>query len=161
MKKILIIVVLIMMPVITNAATTQTFTATAIIKSLITITETTALKFGTIEVDRAGTTTTITLDTNNGVTQSTGGTNVLTGTPTSGVYALTGDNNAVISVTAAVTQGLKNGTTTLTTTISLSAATVTLGATGTGSVKAGGTVVIPANTPSGTYTGNFTITASY
>lgn len=84
-------------------------------------------------------------------------------------FDVTGEGGQAIDVTVPATFTLSNGTTTLTVTTSnnlpgdTSSQTLggAIGTDATLTVGVGGTIPLTATTPSGTYTGSFTVTASY
>lgn len=138
-------------------AATATGTATAKILRQITLTNTSDLQFATII--SGATASTVSVSTSGAVSCGAGLT--CTGTTTAANFDVEGTNGAVVVVggDASVTlNGSLGGT--MTSTLSYSDATITLGATG-GSFQVGGTLNVGASQTAGDYSGTFNVTANY
>ncbi len=150
-------------------AATGTGTATATILQQISVTSDRNLSFGAIApgtsagdvvVNNAGTRTSC------GVTASTG---VCIGTTTSANFNISGSAGNTVAITlpaAATTFTLTNTTGTGAETMTLksmtgSATTATLSASGAASFTMGGTLAVGANQVAGDYSGTFTVTVQY
>ncbi|MBU6268418.1 MAG: DUF4402 domain-containing protein [Sphingomonadales bacterium] len=75
-------------------------------------------------------------------------------------FTVTGDANRSVSV-AATGSSVSNGAQVVTFTATPSASAVTLGATGTAAIKVGGTLTVPGNLATGTYSGTYSVTITY
>jgi hypothetical protein len=138
-------------------AATATGTATAKILRQITLTNTSDLQFATII--SGATASTVSVSTSGAVSCGAGLT--CTGTTTAANFDVEGTEGAVVVVggDANVTlNGSLGGT--MTSTLSYSDATITLGATG-GSFQVGGTLNVGASQTAGDYSGTFDVTANY
>ena len=138
-------------------AATATGTATAKILRQITLTNTSDLQFATII--SGATASTVSVSTSGAVSCGAGLT--CTGTTTAANFDVEGTEGAVVVVggDASVTlNGSLGGT--MTSTLSYSDATITLGATG-GSFQVGGTLNVGASQTAGDYSGTFNVTANY
>ena len=138
-------------------AATATGTATAKILRQITLTNTSDLQFATII--SGATASTVSVSTSGAVSCGAGLT--CTGTTTAANFDVEGTNGAVVVVggDASVTlNGSLGGT--MTSTLSYSDATITLGATGC-SFQVGGTLNVGASQTAGDYSGTFNVTANY
>lgn len=138
-------------------AATASGTATAKILRQITLTNTSDLQFATII--SGATASTVAVSTAGGVTCGAGLT--CTGTTTAANFDVAGTDGAVVVVggDANVTlNGSLGGT--MTSSLTYSSPTITLGATG-GSFQVGGTLSVGANQTAGDYTGTFNVTANY
>ncbi|MGV3731079.1 MAG: DUF4402 domain-containing protein [Sphingopyxis sp.] len=138
-------------------AATATGTATAKILRQITLTNTSDLQFATII--SGATASTVSVSTSGAVSCGAGLT--CTGTTTAANFDVEGTEGAVVVVggDASVTlNGSLGGT--MTSTLSYSDATITLGATG-GSFQVGGTLNVGASQTAGDYSGTFDVTANY
>lgn len=138
-------------------AATATGTAKAKILRQITLTNTSDLQYATIISGATAAT----------VVVSTGGTRTCaaaltcTGTATAANFNVVGTEGAVVVVggdSSVTLTGSLGGT--MASTLTYSAPTVTLSATG-GSFQVGGTLSVGANQASGDYTGTFNVTANY
>ena len=78
-------------------------------------------------------------------------------TDSRGTHTLESKPTRIVSTSVTLTGSLSG---TMTSTLTYSAATVTLGATG-GSFQVGGTLSVGANQAAGDYTGTFNVTANY
>lgn len=138
-------------------AATASGTATAKILRQITLTNTSDLQFATII--SGATASTVTVSTTGGVTCGAGLS--CTGTTTAANFNVAGTEGAVVVVggdSNVTLNGSLGGT--MSSTLTYSAPTVTLGATG-GSFQVGGTLSVGANQAAGDYTGTFNVTANY
>ncbi|SNS91578.1 protein of unknown function [Sphingopyxis indica] len=138
-------------------AATATGTAKAKILRQITLTNTSDLQYAT--VISGATASTVQVSTAGARTCGSGLT--CTGTATAANFNIAGTDGALVDVSgdANVTlTGSLGGT--MTSTLSYSAASVTLGATG-GSFQVGGTLSVGANQTAGDYSGTFNVTANY
>lgn len=145
----------------TNASAAQAASATGTAKAKIlrqiTLTSASELQYATII--SGATASTVAVSTAG--TRTCGSSLTCTGTPTAASFNVTGTEGAVVVVSgdSAVTlNGSLGGT--MTSSLSYSAATVTLGATG-GSFQVGGTLNVGANQASGDYSGTFNVSANY
>ncbi len=138
-------------------AATATGTATAKILRQITLTNTSDLQFATII--SGATASTVSVSTSGAVSCGAGLT--CTGTTTAANFDVEGTEGAVVVVggDASVTLNGSLGDT-MTSTLSYSDATITLGATG-GSFQVGGTLNVGASQTAGDYSGTFDVTANY
>lgn len=132
-------------------------TASAKILRQITLNKTSDLQYATII--SGATASTVAVST---VGARTCGANLTcTGTPTAANFNVAGTDGAVVLIggdsTVSLTGSLGG---TMASTLTYSAPTITLGATG-GSFQVGGTLSVGANQASGDYTGSFNVTAIY
>ncbi|MCU0728820.1 MAG: DUF4402 domain-containing protein [Sphingopyxis sp.] len=141
------------------APVTTSATARAQILRQITVTNTSDLDFGTIVAGAAA--STVVVSTAGARTCGVGLT--CTGTTTAANFNIVGTNNAVVSVGGSNSVSLTNGSGgTMTAALVRSApASLTLSATGTGSVTVGGTLALGASQADGAYTGTFNVTVDY
>lgn len=138
-------------------AASATGTAKAKILRQITLTNTRDLDYAT--VISGATASTVAVSTAGAATCGAGLT--CTGTTTSANFDIAGTNGAVVVVggdSSVTLNGSLGGT--MTSSLTYSAATVTLGATG-GSFQVGGTLSVGANQTAGDYAGTFNVTANY
>ncbi len=141
----------------TAHAAQATGTARAKILRQITLTNTSDLQYATII--SGATASTVAVTTAGARTCGAGLT--CTGTATSANFNVAGTDGAVVVVggdSSVSLAGSLGGT--MASTLTYSATTVTLGATG-GSFQVGGTLSVGANQASGDYTGSFNVTANY
>ena len=139
-----------------NAASTTGMAKAKILRQ-ITLTNTSDLQFATII--SGATASTVAVSTAGAATCGAGLT--CTGTTTAANFNVQGTEGAVVVVggDANVTlNGSLGGT--MTSTLSYSSPTITLGATG-GSFQVGGTLNVGANQTAGDYSGTFNVTANY
>lgn len=138
-------------------AASATGTATAKILRQITLTNTSALQYATII---SGATASTVQVTTAGVRTCNAGL-TCTGTATAANFDVQGTSGAVVGISGDTTVTLNGSISgTMTSTLTYSAASLTLGATG-GSFQVGGTLSVGANQPAGDYTGTFNVTADY
>ncbi|HZG33423.1 MAG TPA: DUF4402 domain-containing protein [Sphingopyxis sp.] len=143
----------------TSAAHAASATGTAKAKILrqITLTNTSDLQYAT--VISGATASTVAVSTTGAATCGAGLT--CTGTTSAANFNIAGTNGAVVLVggdSSVTLNGSLGGT--MTSSLSYSATSVTLGATG-GSFQVGGTLSVGANQASGDYSGTFNVTANY
>jgi Mat/Ecp fimbriae major subunit len=139
------------------APVTASATARAQILRQVTVTNTSDLDFGTIVSGAAASTVVVTPA--GGRTCGAGLT--CTGTTTGANFNITGTNSAVVTVTGDNSVTLTSGANSMTASLNRSSASVTLSATGTGSVQVGGTLSVGATQADGAYTGTFNVTVDY
>ena len=153
-------------PASAQSSASVTTTGTTTIIQPVTITQNSALAFGTIVRPASGTGT-VSIGTNADTVTTTGGAVVLRGTTTRARYTVSGEGGETVSVTVPATFALsKAGAPDLTVTLdrnptgnlTLSNA---LGATGTANLAIGGSFSISNTTATGDYTGTFTVNAAY
>jgi hypothetical protein len=138
-------------------AASATGTAKAKILRQITLTNTSDLQYATII--SGATASTVAVSTAGA--RTCGANLTCTGTPTSANFNIAGTDGAVVLVggdSSVTLNGSLGGT--MASTLTYSAANVTLTATG-GSFQVGGTLSVGANQASGDYTGTFNVTANY
>jgi len=131
----------------------------------ISITNTTALNFGTVSRSTASGTVILALD---GTRSSTGGATVLSSSSFSAAaFSVTGENSATYSVTTpkstdAVTLTRQNGNgETMTVTNFINNSPTSLSEAGTATFLVGATLNLGANQIAGNYTGSFSVTVAY
>lgn len=141
-------------------------TATASVFRAIAISRTTNLQFGTIVRPRSGSGT---------VTISAAGIRSVTGTgtvalsapaPTAATFSVTGEGGQAVTVAVPATITMTSGAnsltvTTLSTGSGVQALSSTLGNAGSLAVAVGGSFPITASTPTGAYSGTFSVTVQY
>ena len=140
-----------------NAASV-TSTATVTIKAPITITETTAMSFGTVIPNAVGTAATVVLGTTN---NASSGDATITGAA-SGEYAVTGAGTAAYTLSG-LTSTTMTGTgaamaLTFTSSPAIGASALVSGA---ATILVGGSLAVGANQLSGDYTGSYDVTVNY
>ncbi|MBE1528282.1 hypothetical protein GGC65_002738 [Sphingopyxis sp. OAS728] len=138
-------------------AASATGTAKAKILRQITLTNTSDLQYATI-ISGA---TAATVAVSTGGTRTCAAALTCTGTATAANFNVAGTEGAVVVVggdSSVTLTGSLGGT--MASTLTYSAPTITLGATG-GSFQVGGTLSVGANQASGDYTGTFNVTANY
>jgi hypothetical protein len=138
-------------------AASATGTAKAKILRQITLTNTSDLQYAT--VISGATASTVAVSTSGAATCGTGLT--CTGTTTAANFNIAGTSGAVVVVggdSSVTLNGSLGGT--MASSLTYSASTVTLGATG-GSFQVGGTLSVGANQTAGDYSGTFNVTANY
>lgn len=137
--------------------TTETFQTQATLNKLITISQVKQLNFGIIYVNPNQNGTVI-LPTAGSISSTS---HSLAGGETLGRYTITGDANSGVSITVDANGAISSNSNTLFLTYSANRTSIVLDREGTGLLLVGGTLTIPSTTPSGTYSGNFSITLSY
>lgn len=138
-------------------AASATGTAKAKILRQITLTNTSDLQYAT--VISGATASTVAVSTSGAATCGTGLT--CTGTTTAANFNIAGTSGAVVVVggdSSVTLNGSLGGT--MSSSLTYSASTVTLGAT-VGSFQVGGTLSVGANQTAGDYSGTFNVTANY
>lgn len=149
----------------TNSVTT---TATTTILRPVTIHEDAALAFAKIVQPSSGTTT-VSITTTGDTVGLSGGTGAIaSGTASRGKYTVSGEGGQVVAVTVPANFDLTDsGSDTLTVALSSDAAggTLTLsgsaGSAGTKVLNVGGSFSITSSTPTGAYSGQYTISVAY
>jgi hypothetical protein len=139
-------------------AADQTGNASAAIQQAISITEDTAMDFGTIAVDGSG--GTVTIDSAGSVTGPAGYT--FTGSPAAGTFTASGD--ASTAVTISFTAGSLTGPGTAMTLNNFThdaGGTPTTDGVGDLTFNVGGDLVVNAAQASGAYSGTYTVTVNY
>lgn len=152
-----------------QTASAATGNASAVLVSPISITESTALNFGSISNGLAAGSSTVVVS-DDGVTATTYGASLakVGATDTRGVFAISGGNNLAYTVTLPASTTITDGSTNMTvgtfTTSSASAGaglTGTTSGTGTDTFYVGATLTVNNTNNAGTYSGTYTITAAY
>lgn len=149
----------------TNSVTT---TATTTILRPVTIHEDSALAFAKVIQPSSGTTT-VSITSSSDTVSATGGTGASTaGTGSRGKYTVSGEGGQVVAVTYPTTFDMTDsGSDTLTVTLSSDASggTLTLsgsaGSSGTKALNVGGSFQIDSTTPTGAYSGQYTVSVAY
>ncbi len=141
----------------TAHAANATATARANILQQVTVTNTSDLQFGTIVTGAAS--STVVISSTGARTCGVGLT--CSGTTTAAGFNVTGTSGQVVTIASAASVSLTNGSGgTMTATLTPSAATATLGATG-ANFTVGGTLTVGANQADGAYSGTFNVTVNY
>jgi hypothetical protein len=145
-------------------AQTENTAVGAKILTAMTITETSAMHFGTMTVPTGA--TTVILATAGTVTVGSGATTLLAQAPTStaAAYDITGDVNATYAITIDASTIITNGTDNMTVNnfvCSYAGLTSTLSALGADNFTVGATLNMIDAQPAGTYTGTFDVTVAY
>ena len=130
--------------------------ASAQIAIPVTIAETTALDHGTVVA--SGSLGTVTISTA-GARGFTGGVTGLGGSPTQGVFAVTGETNNAFTTTMDPTSSLTGPGTAMIATLSNDAPTNLT--TGSATVNVGSSLAVAASQTPGAYAGTFSITVNY
>jgi hypothetical protein len=158
-----------------GAASAQTSANTTASGSLgvvqpISIAKVTDLSFGTVVRPASGNGT-VTIDATTGGRTMTGGVSAIAGGPftavTRAAFTVSGEGGYNFSVTIPASFNItRNGNqdpiqVTLTSTTGTGTLSNSFGTTGTATVGVGGSVLLSNGTPSGAYTGTFTITVAY
>lgn len=141
-----------------SAANAATATATAKAKILapLTLTNNTDLDFGTIV--SGGSASTVVVTTGGAATCGSGLTCI--GTTSAAGFTLGGTNGASVGISGPATVTLNSAGNSMTASLTYSATTVTLNATG-GTFSVGGTLNVGAGQLAGNYSGTFIVTANY
>lgn len=142
------------------SGTNNTFSAT--VRRNITVAKVTDLVFGNVRLPTVGTGT-VTMPTGSNTRTVAGGAAALGGiTATRAQFTITGQGSTAVAMSVSASPlTLTSGADTVSTTLTLSAATGTLAAGGTLTVFVGGTVTLPSTAVGGSYSGSFNFTASY
>jgi hypothetical protein len=152
-----------------QATSTQPANSSIAVLQPIALTKVSDLSFGTVVRPTSGSGNVL-VNATTGVRTTTGGVAILTSGPVASVsraaftIAGEGGQNFVITVPANFNMtmaGQNPMTVTLTSTMTSGTLSNTLGTAGASSFGVGGQVTIANNTPSGSYTGSFTITVAY
>lgn len=121
-----------------------------------------SLEFGSIISSNESGTVTI---SSGGMRNSTGGTELAGGTYSAASFSVTGESGYAYSVTLSANETVQvsnEGTNSMTLTDFIcSNSSPTIQSDGTSSFNVGATLEVPPNSPSGTYTGTFTVTVQY
>ena len=153
-------------PAFAQSNSSATTTGTTTIIQPVTIAQDNALAFGTLVRPTSGSST-ISIGTGSDTVTATGNAVVLRGTTSRARYTVTGEGGETVSVTMPATFNLnKTGAPALavsltrnpTGNLTLSNA---LGTTGTASLDIGGSFAISDTTPTGAYSGTFTVSVAY
>ena len=161
MNKIFSVVALftIYLTTLTAAPVSQTATADATLKTIMTITKNSDLSFGVIYVD--GSTSGKIILKPDGTISTTNNIQLGSGSRVAD-FTVAGDVGVSVNLTVSGTPLVISGGYNLTVDYSLAQPTVVLDSTtGIANVKVGGTLFIPINVEVGVYTGSLTITADY
>lgn len=140
------------------AATANTsLTVDATVIASLTVTQTTALNFGTFALTDPGSV---------GTRTTTGGdTNIYqVGAPTSGLVTINGPANQLVNVSvsaATLSDTGGNGGADMTATLTVPSATVTLDGSGSGTSAVNGSLAVGINQTPSTYSGTATVTVDY
>jgi hypothetical protein len=148
-------------------SSTATASGSATIIQPISASSTSNLAFGTIVKPNDATTATVSVDTSG--TRSITGTAAGLGSATAAGFKIVGEGGSAYNVTVPGTIDLVSGTNTLVVTTAdgsggtgiLGGAGASIGSTQTNTFGVGGSFNITSGTPSGAYTGTFTVTANY
>lgn len=153
-------------PAFAQATGSVTTNGTTTIIQPVTISQTSALSFGTIVRPVSGSGT-ISIGTGADTVTATGGAISLRGTRTRARYTLTGEGGEIVSITMPATFAMsKTGATDLTVTLTRNPAgnatlSGTTGTTGTAALDIGGSFPISSTTVVGDYAGSFTVSVAY
>jgi len=144
-------------------AVTDTLVTSATVRSAISVAGGNQMKFGTIAV-QAATPGTLILGTN-GVLTATGGVDIVNAALNqgqAGTFTLKADSGASINVSLPSSVTLSNGANTIAaSSFTTNPALPTAGTGSTATYSVGATLTLPSTQASGTYSGTFTVTASY
>jgi hypothetical protein len=139
-------------------SSSATTTGTTTIIQPVTISQNNALAFGTIVRPTSGSST-IAIGTGSDTVSATGSALVLRGTTSRARYTVSGEGGETVSVTMPATFNLNlTGARNPGGNLTLSNA---LGSTGTASLDIGGSFSISDTTPTGAYSGTFTVSVAY
>ena len=153
-------------PAFAQATGSVTTNGTTTIVQPVTISQNSALSFGTIVRPISGSGT-ITIGTGADSVSATGGAIALRGTTSRARYTLTGEGGEVVSITMPATFAMtKSGAPDLTVTLTRAPAgnatlSGTAGTTGTAALDIGGSFPISSTTVAGDYSGSFTVSVAY
>ncbi len=157
-------------PAFAQSSATASGSGSITILRPITVTKNADLRFGTVVRPAAGSGTAV-VAAATGARTVTGGVVGLTSgdTPTAAQFTVDGEGGSSVSVTIPATFAIANGVDTLTVTTSnnltgaANAQTLSnaLGAAGTLVFRVGGSVPVASTSPTGLYTGTFSVTAAY
>lgn len=153
-------------PALAQSSASATTTGTTTIIQPVTITQSSALAFGTIVRPASGTST-VSIGTGADTVSTTGGAVVLRGTTSRARYTVSGEGGETVSVTLPASFALsKAGAPDLTVSLTRNPAgnltlSNALGAAGTAGLDIGGSFSISNTTVTGDYQGTFTVNAAY
>lgn len=147
---------------LTTGSGTGAFTAT-VLRS-IAITKLTDLNFGTVAQPASGTGS-ATVDPSSGARTTIGAVGYSSPTPSQASFSVTGEGGQAFSITVPTTIAMTGPQAmTVTTTTSVAGTALlsgSLGSQGSFTFGVGGTIPINSTTPSGVYSGSFTVTVAY
>ena len=129
--------------------------ASATVLTPITVTQNTALSFGTLAANAAGS---VTISTAGGRTFS--GVVVTPGGFAAGAFGITGSTGATFAITLGTPTALASGGNSMAFTVASSAATGTI-ALGVANFTVGGTLTVAAGQAAGSYIGTYPVTVEY
>ena len=122
----------------------------------VTVAETTALNHGTVTA--SGTVGTVTIS-NAGVRGVTGGVAALGGSPSQGIFTVTGEGTSAFTTTVSATSSLSGpGTAMIATLTPTAPANLTAGS---ATVNVASSLAVAANQTAGAYAGTYTVTVNY
>ena len=130
--------------------------ASAQIAVPVSISETTALNHGTVTA--SGSTGTVDISSA-GARSVTGGVAELGGSPSQGIFAVTGEANNAFTTTVSATSSLTGPGTAMTATLTKSAPSNLT--TGSATVNVASSLAVGANQTAGAYSGTYTVTVNY
>jgi hypothetical protein len=151
MKRYLVLALALLLGGGAASAATSSFTVSMVIRQAIAITKVTNLTFGTIELPTASTVYTVAA-ASTGHTAGVGA--------TAAQFTVTGESGAPATASVAGPISIVSGANTLSVTPTLSASSFTFSATAQ-TIFVGGSVTVLGTTPTGTYSGNATLTVLY
>jgi hypothetical protein len=150
-----------------NSSSTSASGSATVIQP-ISISPTSPLAFGTIVKPNDASVATVTVDPGTGVRTIAGGAAAGLGTTTAAGFAIVGEGGSAYNVSIPTQINLVSGSNTLvvaatnnSTATILGGAGASVGTTSTNTFGVGGSFNISNGTPSGAYTGTFTVTATY
>jgi len=144
-----------------SAQSTASNTAKAVLKIPISITAPTIMDFGVLAASATPGTAVLTYGS---ALSKTGGVTIVSGTPTAGGYAVTGEGSTSYSIsipTGDVTISDGSGHSMIVNTMVCSKGASSSLSSGSDTFTVGGTLNVPANQVAGTYTGTFDVTVNY
>ena len=153
-------------PALAQSSASATTTGTTTIIQPVTVSQSSPLSFGTIVRPGTGSST-ISIGTGADTVSTTGTAVALRGTTSRARYTVSGEGGETIVVSMPTSFNLtKSGSPDIPVTLTRNpAGNLTLsnaaGATGTAALDIGGSFTVSSTTPTGDYTGSFTVTVSY
>jgi hypothetical protein len=153
-------------PAFAQSSGSVTTTGTTTIIQPVTISQDNALAFGTLVRPTSGSST-VSIGTGADTVSTTGSAVVLRGTTSRARYTITGEGGETVSVAMPATFNLtKSGAPALAVTLTRNPTgnltlSNALGSTGTASLDIGGSFAISDTTPTGAYSGTFTVSVAY
>ena len=153
-------------PAFAQSNSSVTTNGTTTIVQPVTISQSSALAFGTLIRPSTGSGT-VSLGTGSDTVSTSGGVVALRGTTTRARYTVSGEGGEVVSVSMPASFNLsRSGAPDLAVTLTRSPSgnltlSNALGATGTAALDIGGSFTISSTTPTGDYAGSFTVTVAY